>query len=284
MENTLKIGEWKHPEITDLRSPCPVINALANHGYLPRDGRNITGDHLNKTLQEVLGLAPDMSLMLSKPIFMLHTGQDGGQGTSATEEEKVEKKGQSFLHGFFTLPSLPTVNSESNLGLRNEGQVNDKGEPVLNLDQLSRHGAIEHDVSLSRKDAAQGDNTSLQPDLLSKLLNAASDGKTFTVADMAHLRNERLKEQQRDNPNLKFGLHERFLGFGEVALIMCVYGTSIKGGYDKIPKEYMKALFADERLPFQEGWQRRSIPVTFAEVTANSAYVQGTAFFDSRSD
>ncbi|KAF7362906.1 Cloroperoxidase [Mycena venus] len=27
---------------TDLRAPCPGLNTLANHGYLPRDGRNIT--------------------------------------------------------------------------------------------------------------------------------------------------------------------------------------------------------------------------------------------------
>jgi hypothetical protein len=24
------------------RSPCPMLNTLANHGYLPRDGKNIT--------------------------------------------------------------------------------------------------------------------------------------------------------------------------------------------------------------------------------------------------
>ncbi|KAJ6560154.1 Cloroperoxidase [Mycena capillaripes] len=27
---------------TDVRSPCPGLNTLANHGYLPRDGRNFT--------------------------------------------------------------------------------------------------------------------------------------------------------------------------------------------------------------------------------------------------
>ncbi|KAJ7664529.1 Cloroperoxidase [Mycena polygramma] len=27
---------------TDARSPCPGLNALANHGYLPHDGRNFT--------------------------------------------------------------------------------------------------------------------------------------------------------------------------------------------------------------------------------------------------
>ncbi|KAJ6460577.1 Cloroperoxidase [Mycena sanguinolenta] len=30
------------PKATDVRSPCPGLNTLANHGYLPRTGRNIT--------------------------------------------------------------------------------------------------------------------------------------------------------------------------------------------------------------------------------------------------
>ncbi|CAL8581707.1 hypothetical protein XPA_007392 [Xanthoria parietina] len=33
---------WHHPLPTDRRSPCPGINALANHGYLPRHGLNIS--------------------------------------------------------------------------------------------------------------------------------------------------------------------------------------------------------------------------------------------------
>ncbi|KAJ7459483.1 Cloroperoxidase [Mycena galericulata] len=30
------------PTSTDVRSPCPGLNTLANHGYLPRTGKNIT--------------------------------------------------------------------------------------------------------------------------------------------------------------------------------------------------------------------------------------------------
>lgn len=32
--------DWRAPGPGDLRSPCPALNALANHGLLPRDGRN----------------------------------------------------------------------------------------------------------------------------------------------------------------------------------------------------------------------------------------------------
>ncbi|KAJ7123742.1 Cloroperoxidase [Mycena epipterygia] len=33
---------WMAPTSTDARSPCPGLNTLANHGFLPRNGRNYT--------------------------------------------------------------------------------------------------------------------------------------------------------------------------------------------------------------------------------------------------
>jgi len=36
---------WQAPDITvQSRSPCPMLNTLANHGMLPRDGKNISAD------------------------------------------------------------------------------------------------------------------------------------------------------------------------------------------------------------------------------------------------
>ncbi|RAL58542.1 hypothetical protein DID88_003990 [Monilinia fructigena] len=35
-------GEWVAPTKDAFRGPCPMLNTLANHGFLPRDGRNFT--------------------------------------------------------------------------------------------------------------------------------------------------------------------------------------------------------------------------------------------------
>ncbi|GJE89442.1 peroxidase family 2 protein [Phanerochaete sordida] len=35
---------WCPAQAGDSRSPCPAVNTLANHGYLPRDGKGITAD------------------------------------------------------------------------------------------------------------------------------------------------------------------------------------------------------------------------------------------------
>jgi hypothetical protein len=39
-----------------LRSPCPALNTLANHGFIPRDGRNITPETLRAAMMGVFNV------------------------------------------------------------------------------------------------------------------------------------------------------------------------------------------------------------------------------------
>ncbi|KAK0720117.1 Chloroperoxidase [Lasiosphaeris hirsuta] len=55
---------WQKPSPTDLRSPCPMVNALANHGYLPRDGKNVSLARLITGAKEGVNLAPDATLIV----------------------------------------------------------------------------------------------------------------------------------------------------------------------------------------------------------------------------
>ncbi|KAL7906651.1 Chloroperoxidase [Trichoderma velutinum] len=43
----------------DSRSPCPGLNALANHGYLPRNGKNLDYEMINEAAQAAYNFAPD---------------------------------------------------------------------------------------------------------------------------------------------------------------------------------------------------------------------------------
>ncbi|KAI0967299.1 Chloroperoxidase [Xylaria arbuscula] len=51
-----------HPWIAagpdDFRGPCPMMNTLANHGFLQRDGRNITRENAVNALKEGLNFNP----------------------------------------------------------------------------------------------------------------------------------------------------------------------------------------------------------------------------------
>ncbi|KKA31096.1 hypothetical protein TD95_001789 [Thielaviopsis punctulata] len=67
--------EWKAPSATDRRSPCPMVNALANHGYLPRDGLDVSMDDLITGFAAAVNLAPDATKLVgSKALTTSTTG------------------------------------------------------------------------------------------------------------------------------------------------------------------------------------------------------------------
>jgi len=50
---------------SDSRSPCPALNALANHSYLAHDGRNLSVPQLIHALREVYHISLPMASLLS---------------------------------------------------------------------------------------------------------------------------------------------------------------------------------------------------------------------------
>ena len=52
--------------IGDSRSACPMLNALANHGILPHDGRNITFKELNVKVRQSFNFAPSFCFFVPR--------------------------------------------------------------------------------------------------------------------------------------------------------------------------------------------------------------------------
>ncbi|KMQ81480.1 hypothetical protein RF55_26199, partial [Lasius niger] len=136
--------------------------------------------------------------------------------------------------------------------MRRPGQTDSTGQKCLNLDQLALPDLVEHDISLSRFDHQQGDNISMQPDLVRDLLASSSDSKTLTLADLAELRKRRIARQREVNPGLHYGPLQHRFSCAEIALILTVLGDG-----DRVPCDYVRAFFQEERLPIDEGWKRR---------------------------
>ncbi|KAJ7255050.1 Chloroperoxidase [Mycena haematopus] len=59
---------------SDKRSPCPALNALANHGYLPRNGTQITFTHLLHAIKAVYNLSLPLALLLALAGFLTSRG------------------------------------------------------------------------------------------------------------------------------------------------------------------------------------------------------------------
>ncbi|KAI0307114.1 Cloroperoxidase [Multifurca ochricompacta] len=53
------------PSAQDSRSPCPALNALANHSILPHDGRGITAYQLMSAIREYYRISLPLAFLLS---------------------------------------------------------------------------------------------------------------------------------------------------------------------------------------------------------------------------
>tara|TARA_R110002003_G_scaffold189_4_gene14734 strand:+ start:816 stop:1481 length:666 start_codon:yes stop_codon:yes gene_type:complete len=174
-------GQWPPylaPQDGDSRSACPMLNALANHGILPHDGKNITFRDLNTVVRQSFNFAPSFCFF-------------------------VPKFAADFLGRTYW---------------------NDK----FDLEELSKHNAIEHDASLTRQDAAlvrdQG-----KPDLaLVEQLLAGATGKdasgrpVLTKKDLSLALAKRRKEARVSNPAYSESLFHN--GFGAAKLVHLAFG------------------------------------------------------------
>lgn len=228
-ELPLRKGDYRPAGPDDVRAPCPVLNSLANHGIIARSGRNITAAELKAALR-YLGMGIDVTAILVNGAFQVHSDDP--------------KKG-------------------ARLGLRDKDQVNEDDVPVLNLDQVGRPHAVEHDVSVTRQDRALGDYMHVNPDLLERFLAAPKTEKGFSASDFGKYRKTRYDEQKRDNPALEFDRINHFSGCAELGAIQCIFG---RGFPYRVPEEYIQALFGEERLPIEQGWKPRRLPLMLPEL------------------
>ncbi|KAI1810711.1 Cloroperoxidase [Poronia punctata] len=58
----IDIKPYIKPKSTDSRSPCPMLNTLANHGYLPHDGHNITAEEIGSAILSSTNWSADFGL------------------------------------------------------------------------------------------------------------------------------------------------------------------------------------------------------------------------------
>jgi hypothetical protein len=80
----LNFGDWHPPVEGEVRSPCPVLNALANHGFIPRDGKNLGKD----VMLSAMGEALNVSTEVGTTIFGagLQTSSNPESGTFSLED------------------------------------------------------------------------------------------------------------------------------------------------------------------------------------------------------
>lgn len=62
---SVDFSNWHPPHNGEVRSPCPVLNSLANHDILPRDGLNYSVPMLVKALGEAINVSSELATSLA---------------------------------------------------------------------------------------------------------------------------------------------------------------------------------------------------------------------------
>lgn len=220
---------WQPPTPTDRRSPCPMLNALANHGYLPRDGKDVSLADLVTGFKESINLAPEATFLVTVKAL-----QASSTGNFLT------------LH----LDDLNKHNSMSPLLPFPYNAKDDQHPPV-----------IEHDGSLSRADFHSGDNHTFQPALFASFLAHLGNHPTISIPAAASARLARLAEARAANPEFSMSPENARFSFIETASYLQVFGKGLDGD---ARADWLRVFFEQERLPFDEGFVRADKAMTVA--------------------
>jgi hypothetical protein len=175
---------------------------MANHGYLPRDGRDISLENLHGAILGAYNYHP------------------------------------ATLDSAFQMAVDFNLSSTGNAS-------------TFHLSDLNKHGAIEHDGSLSRSDFDLGDNHSFNLEVWNGTATSlglydagvdCEDDLYVTVEVAARARAIRFKEAERLNP--EFNVSELALmgSVGETALYMTTLWDYAAGA---VPKAWVRAFFGE---------------------------------------
>ncbi|KAF8638775.1 hypothetical protein AX17_001970 [Amanita inopinata Kibby_2008] len=97
---------WCPAQQGDSRSPCPALNAMANHGYISRDGHNISVFDLIRGLRHCYSLSFALSVVLAvggffllkrlRPISLYHVGKHNAIEHNASLVHADNPDGQKY--------------------------------------------------------------------------------------------------------------------------------------------------------------------------------------------
>jgi len=138
-------GKW--PEYTpakegDSRCSCPALNALANHGIIARDGRNVSFVDLAQQVQATYNLAPTFCIFLSRYIagFMKKDyNKDAFDLKELDEHNKIEHDGSLIREDIYFEPDTAKIATPLIENLLDSASGKDAdGQPILTYPDLSK--------------------------------------------------------------------------------------------------------------------------------------------------
>ncbi|KZV94945.1 Cloroperoxidase [Exidia glandulosa HHB12029] len=214
---------WKPLRAGDQRGPCPGLNALASHGWLPRSGVATPGEIITAVQNGY-----NMEWFVTYAAFLVN-------GNPLTNLLSIG--GISWLTGH--APPAPALASG-----------------------LNTHGTFEGDASLTRSDALLGDNHSFNATLFQQLVDISNKvgGGKYNVSAAAEMRFQRVQDSIARNPNFNFANPRFNTAFIEAVfpIVFFIDGRLQEKGVTGLDLEVMRGFFEDHRMP--KDFHRRGTP------------------------
>ncbi|KAJ7275950.1 Cloroperoxidase, partial [Mycena rebaudengoi] len=129
--------KWIAPSATDVRSPCPGLNTLANHGYLPRDGKKISIPMILKAASEGFNMAPELILSAAK-LGLLSGPEPTTLNLDALKLHNLLESDASLSRGDFALGDNLRFNETIFSTLANSN-------PTVDYYNITSAGQVQHD-------------------------------------------------------------------------------------------------------------------------------------------
>ncbi|KIJ34100.1 hypothetical protein M422DRAFT_263899 [Sphaerobolus stellatus SS14] len=229
------VNDPAHPFIAagpnDIRGPCPALNTLASHGYLPRNGV-ARPDQIVTAVMEGLNLGNDFAKFLVYQAFLMN-------GNPITNLMSI---------GMKTPETGPNPPKPAQVG------------------GLSQHGTFEGDTSMTRVDAYFGDQAVFNEDLFQGFIATSAKygvNGTYDVNAAAELRYQRLQDSIKTNPQLVY-TSPRILSAYSEAVFPTIFFVDGRLNNRQLTIDAARHFFDFQMMPAD--FHRQPAPVNFTMV------------------
>ncbi|XP_006456226.1 hypothetical protein AGABI2DRAFT_195436 [Agaricus bisporus var. bisporus H97] len=216
---TKLVNDAEHPWMPlrdgDKRGPCPGLNTLASHGWLPRDG-------------------------VATPQQIIAASQEG-----FNFESQIARRFTYSSH----LIDGNLVTDLLSIGAKTCKTGPDPPAPA-NPGGLNLHGAIEGDASMTRGDAYWGDNWHFNETQFSELLefmDKYGDG-LYNYKVAGEFRYQRIQESIATNPQFNFTGGRFFAAYIETVVGANLFSDGRRND-SQVPADAARGFFQDSRMP-----------------------------------
>ncbi|KAF9526201.1 heme-thiolate peroxidase [Crepidotus variabilis] len=221
--STKLVNDAAHPWMPlrqgDIRGPCPGLNTLASHGYLPRNGVASPNQIIN-AVQEGFNMEYNTAVFVTYAAHLV----DGNLIT-----DRLSIGGKTPLTG--PDPAAPA-----------------------SVAGLSTHQVFEGDSSITRADAFFGNNHSFNETLFQQFVDFSNrfGGGKYNLTVAGELRYQRIQESIATNPNFTFISPRFFTAYAESTFPVNFFVDGRKNGTEEagqLDMDAARSFFETSKFP-----------------------------------